>query len=505
MREVRQTFEHLVIITVVFFLCAAIILGIPAVRGWVFNNVPAAIIKEGGSGATTSLMVGLDPHMLATAVNDDKTRADLVKLWSETLPQIEPDAMAQMGNELLSDPNTSVLIVNVISQLDPEAASALYNSIITDPVLADYILGLLPKLDPQALASFSNALLANPNTATMVNGLIENADNHATAMLANSIMANVDEETGENITVRAVNEIVGLIDPVVTADFFDTVFADPGVADFVNALANNGNPEDMAAIAKLLDRILGNVTADNAGNPVYVTIEQLDQFLRSLDGTTTREFIWKTMNTDGFSKFCQNLLSILDENGNVDPNCPTFKALESLLTPGQGLHKMLFGELGVNDALLDYLWNEQNNRRAFFMGKELWEGGTTALTALITGMIRVNLGGTISELMKPLVEGFVAPYVAGLIDVYFNRSMYQVQNGSSNGVRVTDLSFGMTVPWEKPNYAAWNKDAWNNHPVTLKAGDVLWKDPSILPHPDSEHDWRSTAAIPVAPWDRHTW
>jgi hypothetical protein len=503
MRELRQTSEHLLIITVVFFLCVAIILAIPAVRGWVFNNVPAAIVKEAGSGATASLMVGLDPHMLATAVNNEETRDDLVKLWSETLPQIDPDAMAQMGNELLSDPNTSVLIVNVISQLKPEAASALYNSIITDPVLADYILAILPKLDPQALASFSNSILASPGTAKLVNGLIENADNHATAMLANRIMANADEETGENITFKALNEIIGLIDPVVTANFFNSVFADPGVADFVNALSNNGDPGDMAAIAKLLDKILGNVTADNAGNPVYVTIEQLDQFLGSLDGTTTSDFVWKVMDTDGFSKFCQNLLSILDENGNVDPDCPTFKALESLLTPGQGLHKMLFGELGVNDALCDYLWNEQNNKRAFYEGGDAKD--QEGLTQIIIGTIRYNLGGTISEAMKPLVEGVIAPYIAGMLECYFTRGMFQVANGVSNGVRVTDLSFGMTVPWEKPNYAAWNKEAWDNHPMQLKAGDILWKDPAALAVPDPEHDWRSMGGLVVPPWERHTW
>ena len=124
---------------------------------------------------------------------------------------------------------------------------------------------------------------------------------------------------------------------------------------------------------------------------------------------------------------------------------------------------------------------------------------------MVNGIIERYLGGMISEAMKPLVEGFIGPYIAGLVDVYFNRSFYQAQDSVSNGVKVVDLSFGMTVPWEKPNYEAWNKDAWNNHPVTLKAGDVLWKDPAILPLPDPEHDWRSTAAIPVAPWDRHTW
>jgi hypothetical protein len=221
MREVRQTLEHLVIIAGVFFLCVALLMAIPGIRTWTFENVPKAIARAGGTGATSGFMAGMDPGLLAIAVNDDDSRESLIELWKESLPGMEPDALADLTNQLLSDPNTAALVVDLVAELDEEAVSGLYNGLFSDPAVADFVAELLPKLDTQGLARLVNSIMASDATAALVKGLIEHTDPAATAGLINGIVGDQDGEEGNNSAAAAIVDILGALskdDPTTDAD-----------------------------------------------------------------------------------------------------------------------------------------------------------------------------------------------------------------------------------------------------------------------------------------------
>lgn len=522
MREVRHTFEHLLIILGVFFLCLAIIFAIPSVRIWAFQNIPAAVAGVSGTTYMSNIMAGVDPRLMAEVINDDETREELIELWKDSLPGMEPDALAEMGNELLADPNTAALIVDLIAELDQEAMSDLYNGLLADPAVADHIAALLPNLDPQGLANFTNALMASEQTAELVNRLVEFVDIEATAELINSMLGEVDEDGTLRVNqaiVDATTEMLTYLDADALGSFVNALLADEdsNLVKFANELTEKLDTEPVAA---LVNKMLTKIAEDGSLVINDVMLDKLNQLLGYLDDEagTFQKFLFDVAGRPsddsdriyGTDLLLQNMLNILDEEGNVDTECELFKSMEALFEPGQGLHEALFGELGVNDAMMDYVWSTQTVKKPFYMGKQPQFSSAEEMTTLIGQVVQYHLNELVESyewlwglvnlgdeyIHEYLVEGLLGPMIGAMVGRFFTHDIPWV----SQGVRVVDMSFGTTPPWLKDNRAGWNDELWLDYQDRL---DGDWLDPSILPFPDPEHDWRmGSAAIDTPPWER---
>jgi len=110
MREVRKTFEHLVIILAVALVCLLILFAIPGIRLWFLQRVPAAAVGIAGTEAVGQLVTGVNPKMLAEAANYDDTKADLIEFWGDTISEMDAEAVAELVNEVLVDPNPAALM-----------------------------------------------------------------------------------------------------------------------------------------------------------------------------------------------------------------------------------------------------------------------------------------------------------------------------------------------------------------------------------------------------------
>jgi hypothetical protein len=178
--------------------------------------------------------------------------------------------------------------------------------------------------------------------------------------------------------------------------------------------------------------------------------------------------------------------------GDVTPGTPVYDTFVSLFAPGQGLHEVLIGQHGVNDALLDYMWCQQHIERAFINGQEPNVWGLQAWDTIFESMARNllesgrvteegisqlidDLENTMDSQGQPVLpEGEVenltellqytlSGAITGWVNEFFNWSSI----GSC--VRVADISFGATPPWLKPNEAAWPEEF-----LTDQENDPRW-------------------------------
>lgn len=391
MREVRHTFEHLMVILGVFFICLVIIFAVPGVRVWAFENVPAALTSVVGTGAMADIMAGVNPQMLSAAINDDNMREDLIELWQESLPEMEPDAIADMTNELLADPNTAALLVDLIAEVDPAAMSELYNSLLADPAVADHLAAVIPQLEVEGLANLTNALVASDEIVALVNDVIALADNEATANLLNSILA-VDED-GNSIVADALSGLLGHLDANELADFTNKLLADDNenVVNFIDTLIEYSDTEHVA--------LLVNTILDDQG-----TVDFLDELLAALstdnpdtdilESAILGDFTFQVLAQEGTIALLNNTMDVLATIG-PDTETRALDILDKLMQPCQGLglingqdwrdipglyddrdfdwtadevqqafnweegewlHKALYGNNREGDSILDYFW-----------------------------------------------------------------------------------------------------------------------------------------------------
>jgi hypothetical protein len=489
LREVRHTFEHLVVILGVFFLCLAIIFAIPAVRVWAFQNVPGAVVGVAGTGPMANVMGGVDPQLLSEAINDDETREELIELWKESVPEMDPQALAEMGNELLADPNTAALLVDLIAEVDPAAMSELYNSLLADPVVADHLIALLPLLDTQGLANLTNAIMASPGTADLVKGIIENSDSEATAKLVNAVISDDD-------TVDTVAELIGYIDAAEVAALTNAVLADESafqsITDLTSTLMDTLDPEGVAALTHKtlintrpeLDEE-GNPVVDEDGNPVvvYVAVEQIDQLLEALvfdDLATDADessplfmFTWNLLDPEQNPEsvtFIMNILANIrpefDEEGNPDDDC-ILAVLNRLFTPGQSLHQALIGQNGVNDALMDFFFLEAKLHYVWPRGYsdvEFIYQNVEQWLNMIPNTVRMWVTGILgdtdyaNDLANDLIANFFndefAEYAGGWYSGLYTAGLYDFAYYG----RFPDLAFSEIPPWMKDNSYNWPED-----------------------------------------------
>jgi hypothetical protein len=484
-RQVRHTFEHLVVILGVFFLCLAIIFAIPAVRVWAFQNVPGAVVGVAGTGAMANMMGGVDPQLLSEAINDDETREELIELWKESIPEMDPQALAEMGNELLADPNMAALLVDVIAELDPAAMGELYNSLIADPVVADHLIALLPLLDTQGLANLTNAIMASPGTADLVKGIIEHSDNEATAKLVNAVISDDD-------TVDVVAELIGYIDAAEVAALTNAILEDESelhnISDLVITLMNTLDTKGVAALThKTLINTRpavdeeGNAVVDEDGNPVmvYVAVEQIDQLLEALvldDPATDADessalfmFTWNLLDPEQNPETVTFIMNIL---GNIRPDLDNpddciLAVLNRLFTPGQSLHQALIGQNGVNDALMDFLFLEAKLHYVWPRGYsdvEFIYQNVEQWLNMVPNTVRMWVTGILGDteyanrLADQLIANFfndeLAELGGGWYAAFYTSGLYDMAYYG----RFPDIGFGEIPPWMKDNSYNWPDD-----------------------------------------------
>jgi hypothetical protein len=242
MREVRQTFEHLVIIFGILLLCLIMIFAIPGIRVWAFENIPSAVVGVAGNGSVSHMMVGVDPQLLAAAVNDDGLREDLITLWKESLAEMEPDAMAKVFNDYFADPNTGAKILDLVAELEPAAASGFLNTVLSDPVTSTYLRNVLPLVDQEGLSNLINEVVGAEQTANTTVRVLDGLDSGALVDFMADIVAS-EEGT------RLVSDLaVGLLEgdnQEATRQLLFEVTDSLGVADlFASVLLHNGGQLD---------------------------------------------------------------------------------------------------------------------------------------------------------------------------------------------------------------------------------------------------------------------
>lgn len=362
MREVRHTFEHLMVILGVFVICLAIIFAIPGVRLWFIEEVPPAVVGVGGPRAVSSLMTGVDPKLLAEAVNDDDTRADMIALWRESIAEMEPEALAEVASELLSDPNTSGFIVNLITELDPDTATDFCNAFLCDPAVVDKLVAVIPLMDEgisdflntliadegasdlvqyiisssdsQTMANFINALLGNEQTADRVLRLLTNLDDTALSDMVNSVLGGTDEN-GTRVSDLII-DVVDKLDNNALVDFAADFVASEGGVRFVTDMAKGLlEGENQQATWELLYEVTDNLGVANLFAAILMHNDgQLDDFLKSF------------FTNEAFRHMVNDALAEATPYGSV----------HDLF---EDIQPALFGDLqDPSDGFLDYLWVE---------------------------------------------------------------------------------------------------------------------------------------------------
>jgi hypothetical protein len=456
---------------------------------WVYKNVPSAMVGLAGAGTMSNLMAGMDPQLMAQAVNDDDMRADIIELWQESLPEMEPDAAADVVNQLLADPNTAALIVDVIAGLDEEAVGGLCNSIVSDPTMADHVVALLPNLEAEGLSNLANALASSNSTATLVRALVEHTDANAVGRLVNDILLELDDggepivmvdefgnmtldEHGnpvyecDSAVIDATVDLMTEIDTDALTNMINRILEDgrDDLGEFVNTLVASIEGEGIAA---LVDGIVSYETEEQGLVALQKTNELL-QVLATDDATTPgideskifRNFLFQVLGDDGTIDFLNGMLGSL----NPDNKPEALQVLDDLFLWGQGLHETLYGELSVNDALLDHLWVQAKVEKVYTDGLAVTEYAERELWAMFYATVRNQLIerlGFSEDYAEQVAEDFadwlvepdtedpsLAKGIAGLIDAVLNDFFV----GISYYVRISDLGFGVTPVWSEDGY-----------------------------------------------------
>jgi hypothetical protein len=340
MRELRKTFEHLVIILVVTFIGWVIVFAIPANRVGAYQSIAQVAVGFAGPGALSDVMLGVDPQMLAMAVNDDETRAELVDLWSETIPEMEPEALASLLNELLLDPNVDAFLINVVSELDEGGAVQLFNSFVSDPAIAEQVLEVLPQLDSQGLSGLVNCVLQEESTAELARAFVDSLDARALGGFVNTLLA---DERGT--LVEFSRDLVGSIRSEDLAIALDQILAHPGAAEMMTVFVEAVDP---AAMGGFLDGVLEE-NADVLTNAVMEVMENMDPGI-------TASLLSRMFSSTEAGDFLNELLGTMGE-------------ADGLLREWLGgvrsgtLAPVLFGDYAVEgDGIMDRFWTKMRLR-----------------------------------------------------------------------------------------------------------------------------------------------
>ena len=338
MREVRKTFEHLVIILAVALVCLLILFAIPGVRLWFFEQVPAAAVSIAGTEAVGQLVTGVNPKLLADAVNDDDTRSDLIELWGDAIPEMDPEAVAELVNEVVADPNLAALMADVTAELNEKSLADLVNVLLADPATSDFVTDLLPYLDQEGLSTMLNEILASEPAVNLVKSLVQNTDAVAVGSLINDLLAD-DSQSLVDLTTNLMNNIE--VD---------------ALGNFVNGLL----ADDSQVLSNFTTDLIGELDTEKAADLVNeitqdeVMITQLDSLVGSLDPTVLSDFLFGLLTQPDVQEFTEELL------GTLEPGS-TFADL--LNDPEGGLRRGLFGNPNVDDAFMDWFWLEIRNER----------------------------------------------------------------------------------------------------------------------------------------------
>jgi hypothetical protein len=536
MREVRHTFEHLMVILGVFFICLVIIFAVPGIRVWAFENVPAALASVVGTGAMADIMAGVNPQTLSAAINDDDMREDLIELWQESIPEMEPDAIADMTNELLADPNTAALLVDLIAEVDPAAMSELYNSLLADPAVADHLAAVIPQLEVEGLANLTNALMASEETVALVNNLITFADNEATANLLNSILA---DEDGNSAVAEALSGLLGYLDADELADFTNKLLADDNenVLNFIDTVIEYSETEHVA--------LLVNTILDDQG-----TVDFLDELLAALStddpDTTINEsailgdFTFQVLAQDGTVALLNNTLNVL---ATISPDTETraLDVLDELMQPcrvlglidgqdwrdipglyddrnfdwdevehlfdwekGEWLHEALYGKNQESDSLMNYFWilysieHISSGMSVDQFGGQEWVKASRNIIKMQTenllaqpwfaewwnGLPTFITGGIQAEDLEPddvaeLIGELFLDDLSRQLGELFGLTAEGVFDNASYYVRVDDANIGETPSWDYPFWEpmsgmlpAWGVTPWMM-PEDLTTGEGM--------------------------------
>ena len=338
MREIRHTFEHLVVILGVFFLCLIILFAIPGVRLWFFEQVPAAAVSIAGTEAVGQLVTGVNPKLLADAVNDDDTRADLIELWGDAIPEMDTEAVAEIVNEVLADPNIAALVADVTAELNEKSLADLVNVLLADPATSDFVIDLLPYLDQEGLSTMLNEILASEPAMSLTKSLIHNTDAVALGNLINELLADNSQS------------LLGL-----TTNLMDNIEADV-LGNFVNGLL----ADDTQVLSNFTTDLIREIDTEKAADLVNeitqneVMITQLDGLVGGLDPTVLSDLLFELLVQPDVQNFTEELL------GTIEPGT----ALADLLNdPEGGLRHGLFGNPNADDAFMDWFWLEIRNER----------------------------------------------------------------------------------------------------------------------------------------------
>jgi hypothetical protein len=342
MREIRHTFEHLVVILAIALVCILIVLA--AAGPWLMENLPSAVASVAGTRSASQLVTGVDPQLLSNAMNDDETRAELLDLWRQTVPEMEAEALGDMLNELLSDPNLASAVADIAAELDEEAVAQLSNSVLSDPAIADLIVRVMPELDQARLSNLVGDLVSNERVVDFVLSLAESTDTQALGSFINQLLSDDDQALADLVT-----GIMDSTDPAAISDFVNELLADED-----QVLSNL----TIDLIKELDTAKAANMTLAITENPE--TLAQLDSLLGNL-------------NTKAFADFLMDMLEqphILEFAERVIRTCSSDSAFKNLLNDKEsGLYTALFGNPdNDDDAFLDWFWLEIRNEKLVAAG-----------------------------------------------------------------------------------------------------------------------------------------
>jgi hypothetical protein len=255
-----------------------------------------------------------------------------------------------------------------------------------NPGTVEGINKLIAAFDPSITSNVINQLLVDENgkLSDFINALIDNSDSAKVASLVNRIFEN--EQTAQQLGI-VLNQL--LVDENGT------------LSTFVNALIDDS---DSNKVASLINKILENEQ----------TVTQLDRMLAGLNSETTGQFLQKLLSEPGTVNLLQDLVGSVKADGVI---------ARLLNDEDSGLRKVMWGETGKNDAILDWLYVEIKMEQSLTSNGldvvEYWES-------------------YLHPIMDPLCLGWLVPTLAKLI----GEGQGGYVEDSYQFVRVSDIFFG---------------------------------------------------------------